>query len=128
VLLPALLSAAAALCGAAMPLAWHHLDVPGEGYTVLRGWDIASWLVVAAAPALAFAVRFSRWGFGYFGRPLLLAYTFCVCIGLYSDYINAQARAASLFASPYFGPGFFFGVVAAVLLISATVISVRTDD
>jgi hypothetical protein len=127
-LLPTLLVASAVLDGVSMLFVWHHHDIPGEPPQPLFGYATASWLGVGAVITLAFAVRFSRWGFGFYGRWLLSILTVVVCIGMFTDHLDADGNAAALYVTPFYGPGFFVGAAGATMLLAATVLSWRTED
>ncbi|MBV8301241.1 MAG: hypothetical protein JOY68_04905 [Candidatus Dormibacteraeota bacterium] len=128
VLLPLLLTLPAVLWLVSMPLVWHHHDIPGEGYTVLHGYQVDSWLIVAALVSLGFALRFHRWGFGFAGKWLLAIFAVIVAIGLWADYIDNQIYAASVYAGSFYGPGFIVGALGAAVLVAALPVSWRTED
>ena len=115
---------AAVLFAISMRLAWHHKPLPGPvtGYTVVYGIQGASWLLVAAGLAAGFALRFAIQFPGGYTRALLSMLVFLITIGIYADYVDAQARAAQLYMPAFVGPGFYVALGGTVLMILATVL------
>ena len=127
----ALMSASALFLAAAtfvvsMPLAWHHRFIPGDGYTVVHGYQGASWLNVVAAVAVIFAVRLIRVPPGMYTKWLLTIAAFATFIGMAADYFDTLSRAAQVFADAYFGPGFWVSLAGTGLVIAASVVTWRT--
>ena len=129
----ALMSAAALFLAAAtfvvsMPLAWHHRFISGDGFTILYGYQGASWLNVVAAVAVIFAVRLVRTPPGMYTKWLLTITAFATFVGMAADYFDSLSRAALVFADVYFGPGFWVTLSGTGLVIVATVITWRTPS
>src|SRR5437899_7238519 len=97
----AVLLLAAATFVVSMPLAWHHRYIEGDGFTILYGYQGASWLNVAAAIAVIFAVRLIRVPPGMYTKWLLTIAAFATFIGVTADYYDTVSRAAQVFADAY---------------------------
>jgi hypothetical protein len=133
-LLPLALGLVAVAAAVAMPLPWHHQQVPQFVYygppvtQVVHGFDTANWLIVVAAVALALAVRtFVR----VFRPPIkwwVSVMAFATVNGMIIDYIDWSLRTGSATVPTYYGPGFFVALGAAVLTIAATVLVWRHPD
>src|SRR5437867_9675223 len=129
----ALMSAAALFLAAAtfvvsMPLGWHHRFISGDGFTILYGYQGASWLNVMAAIAVLFSVRLIRVPPGMYTKWLLTIAAFATFIGMATDYFDTLSRAAQVFADAYFGPGFWVSLGGTGLVIAATVVTWRTPS
>lgn len=127
-LLPAMLTIPAVLWVLSMPLPWHHHDIPGDGFIVLFGYNVDSWLIIAALVAVGFAVRFRRHGIGLYTRWWLAIFAGAVCIGMSVDYIDNMSRSAAVFSKPFYGPGFVVGAIGAALLLVSLPVSWRIED
>jgi hypothetical protein len=124
----AVLFLAAAAFVISMPLAWHHHIIPGAGYTIVHGYQGASWLNVMAAIALVFGVRCLRVPPGLYTKWLLTILAFLTFIGMSADYIDTQARAAQVFSNAFYGAGFYVGLAGAGLVITACILTWRTPS
>lgn len=122
-----LLIVAALLFIASLPIPWHHDVIPAAGYRVVRGIDGASWLVVATAVVIAFAVRYLVRPPAFPSKWFLVGLTFCVTLGMIIDYIDWQSSAAFLYTRAYFGPGFYVALTGAAVLVVATVQAWRSS-
>ena len=130
ILVPALLIGSATAIAISMPLAWHHREIPGPraGLAVVHGYEIASWLIVAALLEIIFASRFHWRGFGYYGKWLLTILACLVTLAMFADYVDSGNRAAQLNMAGYYGPGFYVGLAATALLIVSVPAAWRTRD
>jgi hypothetical protein len=111
-----------------MPLHWVGVVTATGSYVIVSGIDKASWMLVAAAIAVAIAVRLMLAPPGGYIRFALLLLDFFVCLGLYIAYIDNQGRALSDIFTPYLGPGFFLALGATAVLIAATIFVWRDED
>jgi hypothetical protein len=129
-LLPAVLILTAVIAAVSMPLPWHHRVLPGPflRIVVVRGIDVASWLIVIAVICILAAARFAKRRPGFFGRWFVPFVAFATAIGVYADYLDAQGRSGALNMPAYMGPGFYLGVGLVPVLIVAAVLSVRHGD
>jgi hypothetical protein len=118
----------AVLDAVSMRLAWHRRVVPGDGLRLVRGIESANWLIVVAALAFLFAMRFFWSTPGTLARWLMMITAFAIVMGMYADYVDWGDRAAQLNVQAYYGPGFFVGLAAAAMFISVTVLAWRFRD
>ena len=125
-LLPCLLLAVTVIALAAMPLPWHHHDIPAEGYTIIYGIQGANWLVVIAAVCALFASRCFRIAPGFYAKWAISIIAFVVTLGMYADYLDSQDNAAQIFVRVYNGPGFYLGVALVPVILAAAVTAWRT--
>jgi hypothetical protein len=126
--LPAALVLSAMVIGGSMPLAWHHLHIPGDGFRVVNGLSAASWLLVIAGAALPLAIRTFTTPIGRTMKWTLTVLAVAVVNGMFIDYFDWSLRDVSLFVQAYYGPGFFVALGAAALSVSAAVFAWRTPD
>lgn len=132
--LVASLSLAALLVAVAMPLPWHHMRLLNGGYTIVRGMETDSWLILVALIGLAFVSRFQRWPPRFYAKWLLTITAVLTAFGMFVDYIDWQNRAAQQAGTltgpntgTYFGPGFYVALAATAFLLVAAVIAWRID-
>ena len=120
-----------ALFAVSMPLPWHHFMPPTGGVTVVRGIDGASWLIVMSVIALYLLVRAVLDRAGWYTRWLMNITSLMLLIGIFSDYIDWQSRAAQRlgldFIPAYFGPGFFCALAGVLIFIVANVLLWRVE-
>ncbi len=116
-----MLVAAAALLAASQPLPWHHRVIPAAGYVVVRGLDGASWITVIAALCLVMAVVFWIKVPEFYSKWSMTLLAFVAVLGIFVDYVNWDTRAAQLYESAYFGPGFYIALGASAIVVLATV-------
>jgi hypothetical protein len=127
-LLPAALTISPIMIAASMPLAWHHLHIPGSSFAVVDGFSADSWLILVAVLAIAFAIRafLTMPGLGVKWAVTVLA--FLTVNGMFIDYFDWSLRGVSLYVQPYYGPGFFVSLAAAAVLVLAAILVWRTPD
>jgi hypothetical protein len=133
-LLATTLVLAGATAGAAMPLVWHHLDVPSPTFSgplvreVLDGLSAASWLIGVAAITLALALRLYRHPPGSGMKVTIAVLAFLTVNGMFIDYFDWSRRGVSLQSPAFYGPGFFVGLGCAALLVFAAVFGWRLRE
>ncbi|MEO8899116.1 MAG: hypothetical protein ABI352_10870 [Candidatus Dormibacter sp.] len=132
-LLPTMLLLAAGVIAMAMPLPWHHLVVPADVDSgppttqVLNGLTTGSWLLVVAGVDLALSIRTYVVASTAGVKWTLTALGFVSVMAMFGDYIDWSLRG-SLTVKPYYGPGFFLGLGAAVLTAGAAALAWRVPD
>ena len=101
-LLAAVLAVVPVVCGAAMPLVWHHLTVPNPAYSgppiveIIHGTDTGSWLIAVAALAVVLAVRALRDAPGLVGIWVVTALAVATVDGMFIDWFDWSIRGVSL--------------------------------
>jgi hypothetical protein len=117
---------------AALPLGWHQREVAGPraAFRIVTGFDVVSWLVVIALICTLLGARFFFRSPGFYTKWTAMFVALATTIGIFSDYIDAESRAAqpNPNATPYNGPGFYLGIALVVVLIVATVLAWRTAE
>jgi hypothetical protein len=127
-LLPAALTISPIMIVASMPLAWHHLHIPGSSFAVVDGFSADNWLILVAALAFAFAIRTFLTAPGLAVKWAVTALAFATVNGMFIDYFDWSLRGVSLYVQPYYGPGFFVSLAAAGVLVPAAILVWRTPD
>ena len=130
-LLPALLLGAVLLFAGSMPLPWHH-RMPAVGAPiVVHGIEGANWLLGVVLIALIVLARLLLDRAGFYTKWLMTLTSLLLLIGMFSDYIDWQSRAAQrqgpVFLPAYFGPGFFLALGGTVLFVAGNVLIWRAD-
>ncbi len=126
--IPASLGLAVVAAVAAMPLAWHHLHIPGDSFALVNGLTSASWLLAVAVAALVLAIRASLAAPGLGLRWAITVLALITINGMFFDYFDWSTRGVSLYVAPYYGPGFFVGLVSAALTAVAAILVWRARD
>jgi hypothetical protein len=127
-LLPAALTISPIMFAASMPLAWHHLHIPGSSFAVVDGLSADSWLILVAALAIAFAIRTFLTAPSLGAKWAVTVLAFATVNGMFIDYFDWSLRGVSLYVQPYYGPGFFVSLAAAAVLVLAAILVWRTPD
>ena len=125
---PVALAVSAVVLGTAMPLTWHHLHIPGDGFQVITGLDTATWVIVSAIVALALAVRTWMRRLGLAMKWTISLLAFATLQGMIFDYFDWGSRGVSLYVPAYYGPGFFLALGGAMVMVAAAVAACRVRD
>ena len=134
ILLPLTLMLSALGVVGAMPLAWHHLVVPKYVYygvptvQVVTGLDTSNWLLAVAAVSVVLAVLTLRTRPANPATWVITVAAFALVNGMIVNYLDWSTRGASFDVKPYFGPGFYVGLLAAVASVVAAVLAWRERD
>ncbi len=101
------------------------------GIVVVRGIDGASWLLAAVLVALIVLVQHLRDRAGFYVKWLLTVSSLLLLIGIFTDYIDWQNRAAQKqglnYVPAYFGPGFYLALAGTATFLMSMVLLWRVE-
>jgi hypothetical protein len=128
------LALAAVLAAAAMPLVWHHLTVPNPAFygpptlEIIHGSDTSNWLIAVAVLAALLALRTRAYAPGSGVTWAITWLAFATVNGMFIDYLDWSRRGVSLYVQPYYGPGFYIGLVCLAVLIATAIMAWRAPS